>query len=354
MRREAFLSGYQTAAVIFLNTVLLFLPLYGIYRGAEWFFSPPSLEVTGAKQFRLEGNTITRKYGVNPAPAYSDLSPAEVDELLQDTWRNRDLIFAPFVTFQERKYASRFVNVNEFGIRHTAEGLPWPPGPGPNIFVFGGSTVFGYGVADCHTIPAQLGKLTGHNVYNLGAAFYYSSQERALFETWLARGIIPDQAIFLDGFNDLCGGEDLPAFTERFSKLISDQVPGKVLNDRPSWERAVDLYLRNKRLIESAAKAFGVKVWFIWQPTRAYKFDRNQDFFAEVKFRYRPQAEQGYRSMETLYREGKLGDNFLWLTDLHNHVKWPYIDEVHYSPEMCRMMALEIAKRLGEKTIEQQ
>lgn len=343
---EKCIAAYKTTAVILLNTMLLLGLLSAIYWVATWAFSPTGVD---ALSIQPGVNVISRTYGINPAKAYPDLSPKEVDELLGHTWGHRDLVFSPFVAFKERKYTSRFLNVNEFGMRRTADGLPWPPGPGPTIFVFGGSTTFGYGVADHHTIPFQLCKLTDCCVYNLGCAYYYSSQERALFQKLLARGIIPDRAIFIDGLNEFRGGaEDEPEFTDRFSQLLGNQPVCRVLDKVPQWRRAVELYLRNKRLIEAAAREFGVKLTFVWQPIRAFRFDRSQDLFVGVNFVQRNGAEDGYAHMEQLRRDGRLGANFLWLAEAHNQVKWPYIDNVHYSPAMCASLAELIAREVAK------
>jgi len=51
-------------------------------------------------------------------------------------------------------------------------------------------------------------------VYNFGRAGYYSTQERILFEYFVAKGVKPDVAIFLDGLNDFFEKEkDEPDFS---------------------------------------------------------------------------------------------------------------------------------------------
>lgn len=349
---ERYIALYRDIAVIVLNTVLFCGLLAAIYWGATWAFTPSAVP---RHPIKPGVNNISRTYGINPAPAYPDLSLEEVDELLAATWGNRELVFSPFVAFREREYNSRFLNVDEFGIRRTSEGLSWPPGAGPNIFVFGGSTTFGYGVTDQQTIPAQLGILTGSHVYNLGCGYYYSSQERALFQKLLARGIVPERAIFIDGLNEFGrGGADLPEFTEKFCRLTGTHREAEISSDAPKWRRAIELYLRNKKLIEAAAREFGVKTLFVWQPIRAFRFNRAQDLFKRVEFIHRDPAEQGYIFMERLFREGHLGINFLWLAETHNQVKWPYIDKVHYSPAMCASLARVIAQQLKDDNAGQQ
>ena len=76
-----------------------------------------------------------------------------------------------------------------------------------NIFIFGGSTAFGYGVADQETIASYLQEICrtkrkNINVYNFACGFYYSTQERILLEKLISKGIDIDIAVFIDGVNE--------------------------------------------------------------------------------------------------------------------------------------------------------
>lgn len=78
----------------------------------------------------------------------------------------------------------------------------------PEIWLFGGSTVFGKGQRDDHTVASELARLaaaggTPVRVLNFGNPGYTSYQEWQVFERQLASGRRPAVAVFLDGTADL-------------------------------------------------------------------------------------------------------------------------------------------------------
>lgn len=93
------------------------------------------------------------------------------------------------------------------GLRHTWEPADLPE-EAPEIWLFGGSTVFGRGQRDDHTIASEVARLADREgqpvrVVNLGNPGYTSYQEWQLFERRLASGARPAVALFLDGTADL-------------------------------------------------------------------------------------------------------------------------------------------------------
>ncbi len=71
-----------------------------------------------------------------------------------------------------------------------------------DVWVFGGSTIWGSGVRDHETIPAYLEQITNISTLNLGEFGYTSSQELNLY----IKNIIlhkPKVVLFYDGFNDV-------------------------------------------------------------------------------------------------------------------------------------------------------
>src|SRR6185503_15185425 len=104
--------------------------------------------------------------------------------------------YEAFTQFCERPFHGRFVNVSENGFRVSAQQGPWPPDADNfNIFLFGGSTTFGYGLPDSQTVASYLqddlaARSSPHvRVYNFGRGSYVSEQERVLFEELLLAGV---------------------------------------------------------------------------------------------------------------------------------------------------------------------
>jgi len=125
-----------------------------------------------------------------------------------DAWSSRDKMdWHPYVYWRRAKYESPYVNVNEKGIRTT-----WAPenrsGKPLKIFVFGGSTLWGFGARDEFTIPSYVARLLAEKterdiqVTNFGEAGYVLTQEVLTLLRELQRGNVPDLVIFYDGFND--------------------------------------------------------------------------------------------------------------------------------------------------------
>src|SRR6516165_10527591 len=129
-------------------------------------------------------NPVAQRYGDERlAKVYPGKTPQEINDLLSETW-SRPFIYETFTQFAERPFRGRYVNVDAAGFRFSAGQGPWPPDPRAlNVFVFGGSGTFGYGVADSETIPSRLQEeLRRRNgqpitIYNFGRGSYYSTQE---------------------------------------------------------------------------------------------------------------------------------------------------------------------------------
>ncbi len=366
-----------------LNTLIVLLGLnlaaglaLALYRGR---LAPPP----GALRYGLE----------RLAQVYPGRSAAEIEQLLSETWA-REYVYSPFVQHREGPLRGRFVNVDAAGFRHSADQGPWPPDADAlNIFVFGGSTTFGYGVADDETIPSRLQEALAERscvrsprVYNFGRGNYYSEQERVLFEDLLSRGAIPQVALFVDGLNEW---KETPKFTARLEYLLAEsdgqlarralkQLPivellrrlrGAVFReteggpgagadeaDRALAEVVLRRWRRSKRLIEAAAAEFGVLPLFVWQPVPTYEYQLDFHLFAAESaraFAAHGALRHGYRLMD-LSREAEpdlepSGD-FLWLADMQRGRRQPlYVDAAHYTAAFADELAGRIADALGPR-----
>src|SRR5262249_54092213 len=141
---------------------------------------------------------------------YPGWSRARVAALLAES-RGRALRFDPWTQFREKPFRGRFFHVEEPGYREVRDPGPWPMDRAAhNVWVFGGSTTFGYGLPDEETIPSHLQEAlrsrypgASIHVYNFGQGYFYSGQELALFASLLAGGSAPPEiALFIDGINE--------------------------------------------------------------------------------------------------------------------------------------------------------
>ena len=103
--------------------------------------------------------------------------------------QSKELEYHPFVEYKESPRDGQFVTVSESNTRcniNATNKCVLLHGDGV-IWVFGGSTVFGYGVKNEETIPAYLEDiLPNYKVINMGHASYYSTPELILFNNQLA------------------------------------------------------------------------------------------------------------------------------------------------------------------------
>ena len=384
-----FKNGYRFTALMLLNTLIGLFIL-----NVCFFYYFKKIDSTAP-------NIISQRYyDINIASIYN-MNYKEMNDLLKETW-SRNYMYEPFAQFKERPYKGEYVNIDNNGFRHTKNQGPWPPkSESINIFLFGGSTTFGYGVSDNQTVASYLQEYLSENlgrdvrVYNFGRGYYYSTQELFLYLQLLKSGFVPDFAIFIDGLNDFgIYQNDEPHFSNRLRKLFDPETgemtkklismtslvrgaemvrnmiayrlpkknleqkndPEKEINDNKIYnnpvvlDKIINRYLMNKKLIEAASNIFGVQPVFVWQPIPTYHFDLSYHPFLKGNFEGMNYQSYGYSRMAGLIKEKPMGSNFIWCADIQKEFKKPlYIDMVHYSPSFSKLFAEVIANQLVEK-----
>ncbi len=331
---------------------------------------------------------IALTYGERPfGLVYPGHDRAQVQELLRETW-SRPLTWEPFTESRERRYQGRFVNVHPAGFRLSRGQGSWPPDPARvNVFVFGGSTTFGYGVADDETIVSALQGFLDERLgpgraacYNFGRGAYYSSGERILFEELLAAGEVPRVAVFIDGLNEFAFGAPFPAERLRRAvntpasgalRLLADELPltrlvarwkaGKpprrsqaevaaLYDDAALLDGRIQRYQANRRLISTVAAGWGVRPLFVWQPVPTYHYDLRYHLFGDLDFGNNNYSTFGYPRMAELLRREPPGPEFLWAADLQQGVRQPlYVDQIHYTAAMSARIGAEVGRALLER-----
>lgn len=376
MKSRRFSSRYVSGALVLLNTLVIFLVL-----------NAAAYLVLSLYEYLSESNPVSEKYGEDRLKTvYPHLNGDEIRELLQETW-SRSYVYEPFTQFRERAYQGEYVNVDINGYRISKDQAAWPPPAGEfNIFLFGGSTTFGYGVEDSQTIASHLQDSMRSsldrkvNVYNFGRGFYYSTQERILFEVLLSSGYVPDMTVFIDGLNDFYHYDGIPLYTERLGRYVSGEIrritlfsklpvtrlfvallgddnegagaasgqSGNVRYDDPSVLGGVVMrYFENKKIIEAVAAAYDVKPVFVWQPAPTFNYDTSYHLFAGTDFALHTYSRYGYALIKAYTKEHPQGADFLWAADLQQDIKRPlYVDQVHYTGEFSSQLADFISQHL--------
>jgi len=143
------------------------------------------------------------------------------------------------------------------------------PGDPVVVWFFGGSTMYGFGQRDEHTIPSELVALAeaegiALEAHNFGAQAYVNWQGVSLFADLLTTRPAPDLAVFYDGYND----------------LSLQFVDGPV--DQPSHALA---RIHRERLAESSATddataAGDVRAWWADHSATTNLYRRLRDRFA--------------------------------------------------------------------------
>ena len=307
----------------------------------------------------------------------------------QDFWAEQSqtrVRWLPYSYWVVAPVDGQFIHVDERGMRHT-QTVADAPGL-PSLVFFGGSTIWGEGARDAHTIPSQVSALLAERdqpaiVRNYGQTGYVSAQDLALFQRQLAMGERPALAVFYQGFNDIYsaytqGRAGLPMLERQ---RLDDAEAGRLLRqgqpilrqpsgslDDVDWRLAVsgggaaediiDSWLANRRLIRGAAAEFGVEPLFVWQPALFAK--RNLSDF-EVRFSRRIERELPgflalYAQVDALLRQraaSESWDDLIILSDLFADSDAEiFFDEAHINEignsAVAAAIVDEIASRLRQ------
>jgi len=141
----------------------------------------------------------------------SMLSPYKDKEwgktLFKEYQETRPYEFKQYLIWAKGEYHGKYTNVNSSNVRKTWNPENFNAKP-KTVYVFGGSTIWGFGARDDYTIPSQLSKLLNKNdnrfmVFNYGEAAYNFTQELVRLILLLRDGHRPDYVIFYNGVNDV-------------------------------------------------------------------------------------------------------------------------------------------------------
>lgn len=199
---------------------------------------------------RVEPGLSYRKLSEPARRNYAHLTPAEVDDLLRATGSLR-FRYSHEAGFVHDATASRFVNIDAHGVRSNGRGKRDITAIQDAIWFFGGSTAFGYGIADPESIPAQLEALLGRPVINLAVRSHTGGMENRLLNYFLRIGYQPATAIFLDGINEAC---DAGLVEDQLGRLVAGAQDGY------TWDFGKPVIYAYTRISRKLKRMMGVEI----------------------------------------------------------------------------------------------
>lgn len=175
--------------VVLVNAALLAALLLAANLAAAWWLDASSRKVA----------TAGENDGRIALPAYEDKDEAR--RIFRDFYRTKSA-YSPYEAFRLAPFGSDTVNIDADGLRKVP-GSP-PAAAAPPVRLFGGSTMWGTGADDAHTIAGLLQqKLPVRPVINHGQSAFVSLQSLAALTKLAALGAPMGTVVFYDGVNDI-------------------------------------------------------------------------------------------------------------------------------------------------------
>ncbi len=296
--------------------------------------------------------------------------------------------YEPFVGWRTQPYQGETTRISSMGLRMHED----PPAAGDSCEVvrfFGGSTMWGEGSDDQHTIPAIFSKLNPqYRVVNHGQLAYNTRQELDELISVYTRNDRADVVIFYDGVNDaafLCPEEirELPAHRlvpmyrdhlyqgrtaiakDLIASVFIDNIMGLVrkVTYRPTPENSPYDCVRNPEKAEAIADMMIRN----WELAHEIVTSRNGVFYAILQpaaFVGNPRTDhleldeelgKNFRAVYTHLRTKIAERNYPWIIDMaeaFNGRDYIFIDFCHVSPNGNEIIAKEISELFNTSLFE--
>jgi len=318
-------------------------------------------------------------------PAY--VSSPWADEYFAELSATRRWEYEPFAGWRREDFVGDFVNVQD-GIRQSWES-PRTSSGRLTVWMFGGSTTWGTGQRDDHTIPSSIARLAHDagldvEVVNYGESAHLIWQEVQTLEAALLTGDKPDLAIFYDGVNEPARHGDsfsispthsrveifenrleasetsslsvlisnyksrslairfVRALRGRASRQTDDVVLVKQVGAEEALPNMMAIYGEGVNLSLDIADRHNFEVVHFWQPSIYTKPDLRSEVAVWTVPGYRELDRQWYDAMMNGARE-QLPPGVIDIADVLDDVTEPVmIDHVHTNELGARIVAERI------------
>ncbi len=301
------------------------------------------------------------------------------DLVTKETALSNQYEYQPWVEFKNIDYNGSYMNIVK-GVRKSIPDRYINSSSKDTllIYFFGGSTTFGFNVADFETIPSYFVDIYKEKypssksikVVNWGCPNYYSYQELMLYTKLIIEGHQPDIAIFFDGLNDFWFGkmnyssESFYSFYFRKSyfairppsttdKWFTDSLQALFktplgMPENQFSDQLIANYFKNIESVKRMSKVTGTKTYFFCQPTPFYKYPnqlKDPMVFKDTNTRFNyiyPIIEKQADSI----------GNFTFLgAMMEKEIGYPFVDGFHYAPRIHKRIAAEMLSKV-EKDFE--
>ena len=273
------------------------------------------------------------------------------------------------------------------------------------IFMFGGSTMWGEGSPDQFTIASQLqAYLNDANIErpvcitNFGTPAYVSSQEMILMLLQLESGHVPNAVIFYHGANDVMNGfryqqpvvhwsyDDVAKrFSEQENNLISiidqsaivrlvkyfmpqtvEETPDNAIaqlipttinlgvSDGTLDSQIVSTYFNSINNMQALAEFYNFEVYFFWQPVLGIGEKPLVNWEAEYYTRLLPEyLDLSQAVYDTIAQEAQNHEGLFYIGDVFDTEETGiFYDRVHITPEGNRIIVERMWSLIGESLID--
>ena len=347
-------------------------------------------------------------------PAYNGVA-YNPRALLEEVRKSDRTVYEPYTIWKRRAYRGEYTTIDIAGSRRTVGNSTSEDAL--QVWLFGGSAVWGVGAPDGETIPSHLAALLNGtlgieaNVRNLGRRGYVSTQEVIYLIRELQAGRRPDIVVFYSGVNDAAAvslwpefpgahvsfdtvrdrfesdgeGDDIGWFARstglyKASRIVLDRVESDTFerdgiivyadqdtDSTPNYrwlaERGLDLWLFNALVIDTLARDYGFTPLMAFQPglwATGKPLDPSEESLIASEMEY-----AGLKTIMTVRAEmatvlddrlsdPQIPDWVLNLNDLFADTPAPlYIDYVHVTERGNEIAAQRIAADLLERLCDQ-
>ncbi len=319
--------------------------------------------------------------------SYEEVSPIIVREIHEELY-NLNTQWEQYVHMRLKQFKGKHNTINNSGHRTT---LNIKNSTNPiKIFCFGGSTMYGIGARDSHTIPSELFKLIKiklpnlkFEITNFGCHGYNRNTENIQLQQELIKKNIPDIVIFYDGVNEVIGAHEnhkagtptnalkrkkeyrisnsylnklkllfsssaINRFTIYLQRKLLKTIPYETQNIENLSIEIADNYIQNLQISKSLSKQYNFEIINFFQPVLFSKKKLSKyEFIIADKHSY---LKKIYLKSYALIQQNKtlpLDTNFFDISSIFDTTsKTIYTDFCHTAEKGNLIVANEIFKHM--------